>query len=137
MLVAEDNPVNQRLIDAFLGKSGIACDIVADGEAALRALGDASYDLALMDCQMPVVDGYEATRRIRERERLTGGRRLPIIAVTAHALPGERERCMEVEMDAYLAKPYRPNDLYRLILDQLAAAADRAADRDSDVTAAR
>ncbi|MFP4154159.1 MAG: ATP-binding protein [Halothiobacillaceae bacterium] len=105
VLVAEDNAVNQKLVRALLGRQGIEPEIVANGEEALQKLVSESFDLVLMDCQMPVMDGFEATRRIRARERSADGRRVPVIALTANAMEGDRQRCLDAGMDDYLAKP--------------------------------
>ncbi|MCC6671097.1 MAG: response regulator [Planctomycetes bacterium] len=105
VLVAEDNPVNQRLAAALLKRMGVEGVVVPDGRAAVHAFGREPFDLILMDCQMPELDGYQATREIRRRE--TGGTRIPIVAMTAHALQGARERCLASGMDDYLAKPVR------------------------------
>lgn len=103
ILVAEDNPVNQKVTLAQLGKLGYRADIVANGEDVLHALEEADYDLVLMDCQMPVMDGYEAARQIRLKE---GDRRHTIVyALTASALPRERELCREAGMDGFIGKP--------------------------------
>ena len=92
---------------------GYQADAVEDGRQVLQALDEAAYDLVLMDCQMPELDGFEATRRIRRQER--GSRHLPVIAVTAHAIKGDRERCLEAGMDDYLAKPFRVEQLSALL----------------------
>jgi CheY-like chemotaxis protein/HPt (histidine-containing phosphotransfer) domain-containing protein len=107
ILVAEDNRVNQVVIAEMLSRMGHACDIVDDGLKAVRALQEPGYDLAFMDCQMPEMDGFEATRAIRrrERERPQGGGRVPIFALTANAVKGDREQCLEAGMDGYLSKP--------------------------------
>ncbi len=102
ILVAEDNPVNAKLIDTLLTKIGLEAVIVENGRLALETLEQERFDLVLMDCQMPEMDGYEATRRLRE-----SGCRLPVIALTAHAGEGEREKCLAAGMDDYLAKPLR------------------------------
>ena len=103
VLIAEDNVVNQKVIVAMLGKLGYEVDLATDGaEALARLQGDPDYDLVLMDCQMPNVDGFEAASEIRSRPELAG---LPIVALTAHALDRERERCLASGMDDYLAKP--------------------------------
>jgi signal transduction histidine kinase len=115
LLAVEDNPVNQQVLLAQLAVLGFAAHMAADGQEALDALERQTYDLVLMDCQLPGLDGYETTRRWRQRE--TGGRRIPIIAVTAHAMQGEREKCLAAGMDDHIAKPFR--------LDQLAAAVGR------------
>ncbi|HEX9082746.1 MAG TPA: response regulator, partial [Holophagaceae bacterium] len=113
LLLAEDNPVNQRLAQAVLKKCGYDVDVVGTGLEALNAAMAHSYGLILMDCQMPEMDGYEATRRIRERQ--VGRQRTPIIALTAHAMVGDREQCLECGMDDYLAKPLRPDALAAML----------------------
>jgi CheY-like chemotaxis protein len=110
VLVAEDNPINQELIKAMLTRVGVQVTTAPDGEQALRELQSASFDAVLMDCQMPDMDGHEATRRIRQRPSWA---RLPIIAVTANAMPGERDKALAAGMDAYLVKPLAMADLYR------------------------
>jgi PAS domain S-box-containing protein len=111
VLVAEDNTVNARLATALLQRLGCTVDVAVDGLEALEALSRAGYDLVLMDCQMPLMDGFEATRRIRERERSERLGRIPIIAMTANAMAGDRERCIAAGMDDYLAKPVQQGDL--------------------------
>jgi two-component system sensor histidine kinase/response regulator len=108
ILVVEDNPVNQEVIAGVLEILGYIGDIVADGRSALHALQTTAYALVLTDCQMPEMDGYELSRRIRDP--LTGvlNPQIPIIAVTAHSLSGDRERCVAAGMDDYLSKPLRP-----------------------------
>ncbi len=104
VLVAEDNPVNQEVVRQQLAILGYDCDIAASGSTALRALSENAYLLLLCDCHMPGMDGFELTRIIRAGER-AGTTRLPIIAITANALPGEAARCKSAGMDDYLAKP--------------------------------
>ena len=111
VLVAEDNPVNAQLAGAWLGKLGHRVRHAADGHEAVAAVERGEADLVLMDVQMPGLDGYAATARIRERESMRGGH-LPIIAVTAHALAGDREQCLAAGMDAYLTKPLRRRELF-------------------------
>src|SRR5262249_28568524 len=92
-------------------KQGCLVTVAGDGRAALRALEQDSFDIVLMDVQMPEMDGFEATAAIREREKQTGGH-IPIIAMTAHALKGDEERCLAAGMDRYIAKPIRPTRLF-------------------------
>jgi signal transduction histidine kinase/CheY-like chemotaxis protein len=113
VLLAEDNPVNQKVALTMLKRFGIQADVVANGLEALDALVGVAYDLVLMDCQMPDMDGFEATRRIRGRER--GSRRLPVVAMTANAMAGDRERCIEAGMDDYIPKPVRIPDLHHAL----------------------
>ncbi|HEY6807788.1 MAG TPA: response regulator [Gemmatimonadales bacterium] len=110
ILVVDDHAINQRVIVTMLQRYGCQVDIVENGQLAVEAEARTPYDLILMDCQMPVMDGYTATRTIRERAGAEG-RRTPVIALTAEALPGERERCLAAGMDDYLTKPVRPPQL--------------------------
>jgi CheY-like chemotaxis protein len=105
VLLAEDDPVNRMVAQHQLRSLGYRVTVVENGREVLAALEQGGVDAVLMDCQMPELDGWEATREIRRRER--AGEHLPIIAVTAHALEGDRQRCLEAGMDDYVAKPYR------------------------------
>ncbi len=113
ILLAEDNPVNQRVALRMIERLGYTADVVANGREAVAKAAERDFDLVLMDCQMPEVDGYEATRRIRAAE--LAGRHVRIVAMTAGAMPGDRSRCLEAGMDDYLAKPVRIEDLRRVI----------------------
>jgi PAS domain S-box-containing protein len=121
ILVVEDNAVNQRVIQAMLAKRGYTVECAESGREALSMLAVRSYRLVFMDCQMPEMDGYAATAAIRSRE--DGTARLPIVAMTAHAMKGDRERCLAAGMDDYLAKPLRPEALDALLERVLGAAA--------------
>ena len=114
ILVAEDNSVNQKMIMAMLDKLGLTADIANNGEEVLALLEKQSYDLVLMDCQMPVMDGYQTTMAIRSRQP-SNTRRLPIIALTANAIKGDREQCLAAGMDDYLAKPYSIVQLQQML----------------------
>jgi PAS domain S-box-containing protein len=116
ILVVEDGLMNQRLAVGLLTKWGFHVQAVSDGREALDVLEHEEFDLVLMDIQMPVMNGYEATAAIRQREQISGAH-LPIVALTAHALKGDREACMAAGMDGYVAKPMRRQDLYRAIQD--------------------
>jgi CheY-like chemotaxis protein len=114
VLLVEDNPVNLMVGQRLLGVLGTDCDAAGNGEEALLRMSASRYDLVLMDCQMPVMDGYTATRRWRELEREAGdGRHLPIIAMTANAMAGDRQKCLDAGMDDYLAKPVTRAELER------------------------
>ncbi len=119
ILIAEDNPVNRIVVSKQVENLGYRATTVENGLQVLEALRRERFDLVLMDCQMPRLDGYEATRRIRRQE--TGGEHLPVIAVTAHALNGERERCLATGMDDFISKPYREEELAAVIDRWLAA----------------
>ena len=111
VLVAEDNEVNQIVAEGILKALGYDCDVAADGVETLEALERTAYAAVLMDCQMPVMDGYDATRELRRREAEQGLPRLPVIAMTASVTEGERERCEAAGMDDFVPKPITPSDL--------------------------
>ena len=114
ILVAEDSKVNQKLAEAILVGEGHQVVLVNDGQEAVSAIQSEDYDLVLMDVQMPVMDGFEAVGKIREMEKRTG-EHIPIIALTAHAMKGDRERCLEAGMDGYVSKPIRSELLFEMI----------------------
>ncbi len=117
VLIVEDNLVNLNVAKKMLLRLGLTCDVAEDGLAALSAIDHQQYDLVLMDCQMPRMDGYEATRAIRLREVTQGLAHLPVIAMTANAMQGDREKCLDAGMDDYLSKPVMPATL-RLMLSR-------------------
>jgi two-component system, sensor histidine kinase and response regulator len=119
VLLAEDNAVNQRLVLRTLEKHGHTVVVASTGKEALAALDWQTFDLILMDVQMPEMDGFEATVAIRAREQATG-RHVPIVAMTAHAMQGDRERCLEAGMDGYVAKPIQSKELLRAIAAHVA-----------------
>ena len=126
ILLAEDNPVNQKLASRLLEKQGHRVTVTANGRQALDAFRREKFDLLLMNVQMPEMDGFEATAAIREHEKTTGTH-LTIIAMTAHAMQGDRERCLATGMDGYLSKPIRPQELYTLLAGRTVADTSAAA----------
>jgi CheY-like chemotaxis protein len=129
ILVAEDNVVNQRLATRMLQKRGHRVTVVSNGREAVELLERSSYDLVLMDVQMPLLDGIAATMLIREREKETGIHQ-PIVALTAYAVKGDQDRCLAAGMDGYLPKPIRPEELDGLLLSYVSK---RAEAKDSPV----
>jgi CheY-like chemotaxis protein len=116
VLLVEDNPVNLMVGQRLLGVLGVDCDIAGNGEAALLRMSASRYDVVLMDCQMPVMDGYTATRRWRAGEQAASdGNHLPIVAMTANAMAGDRQKCIDAGMDDYLAKPVTRAELERCL----------------------
>jgi len=113
VLLVEDNEVNRQVAQRLLTLSGVSFSVAENGKEAVDALAERSFDAVLMDCQMPVMDGYTATRVLRQRETETGGARVPVIAMTANAMAGDREKCLGAGMDDYLTKP-----LNRALLEQ-------------------
>jgi len=111
VLLAEDDLVNQMVVQEMLRKLGCVVDVVDDGRAACAAAAEASYDIVFMDCHMPVMDGFDAARRIRDEEARRDGAHTPIVALTALALAGDRERCLSAGMDDYMTKPVRSAQL--------------------------
>ena len=113
VLVVDDERELRDLLGAMLRQEGYEVDVVGDGAEALEALRMRHYDVVLMDCQMPGVDGYQATAELRRRE--AGGRRTPVIAMTAQAMDGDRRRCLEAGMDDYISKPMRRAELTEVL----------------------
>jgi len=126
VLVAEDNPVNQKLAQHLLERRGHTPILVGNGREAVETILNDRFDLVLMDLQMPEMDGFEATASIRARERTAGTPRVPIIALTAHAMQGDRQRCLDADMDGYVAKPIKPVELFEVI-DRVIAASTAVA----------
>lgn len=114
VLVVEDNPINRKVALSMLGTLECDCVEAHDGEQAIQAMRDEKYDIVFMDCQMPGTDGFEATRIIRTEEEARGDR-TPIVALTANAMKGDRERCIEAGMDDYVSKPARIADLREML----------------------
>jgi len=114
ILLAEDNAINQTLAVRLLEKRGYSVTVAPDGKAAVEAFQTGAFELVLMDIQMPEMDGFEATAAIRESEKLTG-RHIPIVAMTANALVGDREKCIASGMDGYVSKPIRTSELFATI----------------------
>jgi CheY-like chemotaxis protein len=114
VLVVEDHPVNQQVLVHMLQRYGCKVDVAGNGREAVHASAHTAYDCLFMDCQMPEMDGYEATAAIRQREGQTG-QRVPIIALTASAMPSDRERCLVAGMDDYLSKPAKPQELMTML----------------------
>jgi CheY-like chemotaxis protein len=115
VLVAEDNPVNQRIVQQLLRKRKLTVTLADDGRQAVDAFQAGRFDLVLMDVQMPEMNGFEAVAAIRALEQAQGRPHTPIVAVTAHAMVGDREKCLEAGMDAYLSKPVRRQLLFELV----------------------
>jgi CheY-like chemotaxis protein len=114
VLLAEDSPTNQKLVIRLLERWGHQVTVANDGREAVAACADGGFDLVLMDVEMPHLDGYQATAAIRAAER-GRGQHVPIIAMTAHAMQGDRERCLNAGMDGYLSKPIRKQQLQEIL----------------------
>ena len=113
--MAEDNPVNQKVAQAMLRKMGLRADVAANGQEAVNALQMIPYDLVLMDCQMPVMDGFESTRVIRQEGSGAINPRIPIIAMTASTMQGDRDKCIQAGMNDFIAKPVQQRELAGII----------------------
>jgi two-component system, sensor histidine kinase and response regulator len=136
ILLAEDNAVNQILAVRILEKRGYSVTVAPDGQAALDAYQAGGFEIILMDIQMPGMDGLEATASIREKEKLTGGH-IPIVAMTAHALVGDQERCLASGMDGYISTPIRTSELFavieKMLDDQHKSESDRLPSRQANL----
>jgi two-component system sensor histidine kinase/response regulator len=137
VLLVEDNPVNQMLVTRLLRKKGHLVEVAGNGHEALSALQKEGYDLVFMDVQMPEMDGLEATAAIREQERQRGEEHtLPIIALTAHAMKGDEDRCLAAGMNGYLSKPIRPEELdailQKYLMSRMEAVSTDAAEKDDE-----
>jgi CheY-like chemotaxis protein len=132
ILLAEDNAVNQRVANLILKRAGFTVDSANHGREALKAHRSSPYEVILMDCQMPEMDGFEATGRIRQLNQ----RQPVIVAVTAHALVGDRERCLAAGMDDYLSKPFTAEQLITIVRKAIGSAAIRSSSPATAETAA-
>jgi len=114
ILLAEDNVFNQKVAVAMLKRLDLTVDVAANGQEVLDKLPNASYTLILMDCEMPIMNGYEATQKIRQDEKMTG-EHIPIVAMTAHNSPEDRKQCLQLGMDDYISKPFKLEVLQKLL----------------------
>jgi CheY-like chemotaxis protein/HPt (histidine-containing phosphotransfer) domain-containing protein len=133
VLLAEDNIVNQKVAVAQLRKLGCSPDVVCNGMEALESTRRNHYDVILMDCQMPQMDGYEASRQIRQREQIEGVAPVYIIAMTANAMQGDREKCLAASMNDYLSKPVKDTDLRAALARSQTAPAIETEEEDTEI----
>jgi CheY-like chemotaxis protein len=126
VLLVEDNPVNRTVVEAMLRSLGLRVSVAGDGAQAVSMVSKEKFALVLMDCRLPVMDGYEATRRIRE---MPGFESLPIVALTANARQGDKEICLQAGMNDYLAKPFKRTDLQQVLQRWLTAQASATGDK--------
>lgn len=133
ILLVEDNITNQAVATAILEKLGYLCDVAPDGKKALESLESTPYDIVLMDCQMPVMDGYKATMNIRKKKSLVLDSQIPVIAMTANAMKGDREKCLAAGMDDYISKPIRARNLAGVIEKWLKFIDDKANQNPEDI----
>ena len=123
ILLVEDNEMNRDMLSRRLQRKGFEVEMAVDGKQGVDMALANQYDLILMDMSLPEIDGWEATRRVREGH---GDKRVPIIALTAHAMQGDRQRCLDADMDGYVAKPIKPVELFEVIDRVIAANAANA-----------
>jgi len=133
ILVAEDNPTNQLVATGMLEKLGCTVELVDDGLKAVAAVKNYSYGLVFMDCQMPLMDGYQATEEIRKYEQQSGIKPISIIALTAHAMQGDREKCLRVGMNDYLSKPFEERRLQTILQQWLPDAAQKKPEQSESI----
>jgi CheY-like chemotaxis protein/HPt (histidine-containing phosphotransfer) domain-containing protein len=124
--VVEDNLTNQEVALGMLAKLGYGADVVADGRGALHALRNGDYNLVLLDCQLPDLDGYEVARLVRRPETPVRNHDVPIVAMTAYALPGDQQKCLDAGMNGYVPKPVQPADLKQALEQCLVAESQRS-----------
>lgn len=115
ILVVEDNEINQKVVRAIFQRNNISFEMANDGDEALKKLKEQTFDLILMDCQMPVLDGYQTTKIIREEEQRVNKKRCPIVAITANAMFGDKDRCLSAGMDDFLSKPFQSRQILEMI----------------------
>jgi two-component system, sensor histidine kinase and response regulator len=115
ILLVDDNVINQKIALKIVDKMGYRADVAQNGQEAIEALNQVAYNLVFMDCQMPILDGYEATRIIRNETSSTINPKVPIVAMTAHAMKGAKEECMAAGMDDYISKPITPDTIAEMI----------------------
>jgi CheY-like chemotaxis protein/HPt (histidine-containing phosphotransfer) domain-containing protein len=142
-LVAEDHPINQQVAQLYLDELGFACHVANNGRDVIQSAKSGAYSLILMDCQMPEIDGFEATISIRKNEE-SSGRHIPIVAMTANAVKGDKERCLAAGMDDYISKPVDPAELERILerwlprgqpKDDVPVTVDKQSEDDSEASA--
>jgi two-component system sensor histidine kinase/response regulator len=115
VLISEDNEINIKVLKIILDKQGLSYEVATNGQLALEMYKKSDFDIVLMDCQMPEMDGLSATRLIRQYEQQTSKRHCPIVAMTANAMSGDKEKCLQAGMNDFIAKPFRTQDLIQKV----------------------